>query len=89
MANPLNEGVTFEVLLEGEGLLGEQFVHVGPSSTVTYELIFMPLKTGKTKGSVAFVSERMGEIWYKLNLVAEDSGAIQLPMLKCGLGKQE
>jgi len=49
----------------------------------------MPLKVGKSKGSIAFVSERIGEIWYELNLVCEDSGAIRLPMLKCELGKQE
>jgi hypothetical protein len=42
----------------------------------------MPLKIGKEKGSVAFVSEKLGEIWYELNLIAEDSGIIRLPMLK-------
>ena len=49
----------------------------------------MPLKLGRFKGSVAFVSERLGEIWYELNLTAEDSGVIRLPMLKCELGKTE
>jgi hypothetical protein len=49
----------------------------------------MPLKTGRRRGSVAFVSERLGEIWYELNLLAEDTGTIRLPMLKCELGKTE
>ena len=47
----------------------------------------MPLKVGKFKGSIAFVSERLGEIWYELNLICEESTAIRLPMLKCELGK--
>lgn len=29
----------------------------------------------------------MGELWYELNLIAEDSGVIRLPSLKCELGK--
>jgi hypothetical protein len=49
----------------------------------------MPLKIGKSKGTIAFVSERLGEIWYEINLHAEDSGIIRLPMLKCELGKTE
>ena len=40
-------------------------------------------------GSVAFLSEKLGEIWYDLNLTADDSGVFRLPMLKCELGKSE
>lgn len=49
----------------------------------------MPLKISRTKGTIAFVSERLGEIWYELNLQGEDAGVIRLPMLKCELGKNE
>jgi hypothetical protein len=38
---------------------------------------------------VAFVSEKLGEIWYELNLISEDSGIIRLPVLKAELGKSE
>lgn len=49
----------------------------------------MPLKVGKFKGSVAFLSEKLGEIWYELNMEADDSGVVRLPILKCELGKTE
>lgn len=49
----------------------------------------MPLKVGKWKGSIAFVNDRIGEIWYELNLVSDESDAIRLPMLKAELGKIE
>lgn len=40
------EAVTFEVLMDGEGLIGDQYFSLLPVSTSQYELIFMPLKTG-------------------------------------------
>lgn len=54
-----------------------------------YELFFLPLKVGRHTGSIAFVSDHLGEIWYELNLVAEDSQMVRLPMLKTELGKVE
>lgn len=35
------------------------------------------------------MSETLGELWYELNLVAEDSQVIRLPILKTELGKVE
>jgi hypothetical protein len=32
----------------------------------------MPLKVGKWKGSVAFINEQLGEVWYELNLQADE-----------------
>ena len=45
-----------------------------PQQVSTYELIYMPVKVGKDKGSIAFVSNKLGEIWYELNLTAEEAG---------------
>lgn len=49
----------------------------------------MPLKAGKFKGSIAFLSEKLGEIWYELNMQADDSSVVRLPVLKCELGKTD
>ncbi|EAR97253.2 flagellar associated protein (macronuclear) [Tetrahymena thermophila SB210] len=89
LSNPTDDVVTFEVVFEGEGLLGDQFFNVYPKQMYKYELFYMPLKPGKQKGSVAFLSEKLGEIWYELNLQADDSGVVRLPILKCELGKIE
>lgn len=75
--------------MEGEGLLGDQYFPVLPCSEAIYEMIYMPLQVGSEKGSVAFVNEKLGEIWYELNLVAEASAAVRLPIMKCELGKEE
>ncbi|EGR31281.1 hypothetical protein IMG5_114390, partial [Ichthyophthirius multifiliis] len=87
--NPADEIANFEVLMEGDGLQGELYFSIKPNQKYKYELFFMPLKVQKQKGSVAFVSKKLGEIWYELNLIAEDSDIIRLPVLKAELGKTE
>lgn len=91
--NPSKETATFEVFIEGEGLIGVPYLSIPPKSSAEYELFFLPLKLGKQLGergrvfadwfnagcvccgigSIAFVSDTIGEVWYELNLVAEDS----------------
>ncbi|KAL4497051.1 hypothetical protein ABPG72_002207 [Tetrahymena utriculariae] len=89
ITNPSNETANFEVFIEGDGLVGVPYMQIPPKSSQMYELFFLPLKVGKQQGSIAFVSDHLGEIWYELNLVAEDSQIIRLPMLKAELGKVE
>ena len=48
---------------------------------------FSPLKPIKEIGSVAFIHEKLGEVWYELELVAEAPMPVRLPTLKCELGK--
>lgn len=43
----------------------------------------------KEKGNIAFTHEKLGEIWYDLNLTADDRGPIRLPMFKTELGKAD
>ena len=38
--------------MDGDGLLGEQFINIMPNQSATYELIYMPLKVGKSKGTI-------------------------------------
>lgn len=44
LTNPLNEPATFEVLIEGEGLIGDPVQYLNANETITYELIFSPLR---------------------------------------------
>ena len=52
-------------------------------------MIFSPLKVFRGKGNVSFMNEKLGEIWYDLNLISEDVGFQRLPTLKAELGKYE
>jgi hypothetical protein len=69
--------------------MGNGSMQIGPKTNKTYELYYLPLKVGRAKGTLSFVNEQLGEIWYNLNLICEDSTAIRLPLLKCELGKVE
>ena len=89
IANPLDERVIFEVVLNGEGLLGETAFTILPKQTATYELVYSPLKPIKSLGSIAFIHEKLGEVWYDLNLEATDIVPVRLSTLKAELGKVE
>lgn len=41
---------TFEVLLVGDNLFGEKYFSVLPGTNSTYEVIYLPLLPGKSKG---------------------------------------
>ena len=89
IANPLKESVSFEVVVEGEGLEGPATFSLLPQQTSTYQLVFLPLRSFKAKGSIAFIQEKLGEIWYELNLNSEENPIIRSPTLKAELGKVE
>jgi len=89
ISNPLRESVTMEVVIEGEGLIGSPTFTLLPLQTSTYQLIFLPLKAFKAKGSVAFIQEKLGEIWYEMNLNSEENPVVRSPTLKAELGKVE
>lgn len=79
----------FEVAIEGEGLIGSPTFTIQPNQSAVYELLFSPLRPLKCKGSVAFMHEKLGEIWYELNLHAEENPVIRLPTMKSELGKYD
>ncbi|CAE7861043.1 CFAP47, partial [Symbiodinium sp. KB8] len=58
LANPLEEPVTFEVSTSGEGLICDEFFHLEPRESGTFEVVFAPLKVGRQRGSITFVDER-------------------------------
>lgn len=89
LSNPLNESITFEVAVEGEGLVGPATFSLLPSQTATYELLFLPLRSFNSKGSIAFIQEKLGEIWYELNLNSKENPVSPSPILKAELGKVE
>jgi hypothetical protein len=49
--------------------------------------MFSPLKPYKDQGSIAFINDKLGEIWYELKLISEDQDEIKLPPLRAELGK--
>ena len=89
IANPLEEKATFEVILHGDGLLGSNSFVILPKQTATYELVYSPLRAGKQLGSIAFIHEKLGEVWYDLNLEAVESAPVRLSTLRAELGKVE
>ena len=60
---------------------------IEPNKTETYELLFSPLREFKSKGSIAFIHDKLGEIWYELDLTSERNIPIKLPIMKSELGK--
>lgn len=71
--NPLEESTSFEVVIEGEYLMGQPIIYVNPQQTVNYELVFSPLKSFRGKGSLNIIHEKLGEIWYDLALHGQEN----------------
>jgi len=87
LTNPLSKAVDFSVQTRGEGLMGHGSLHLGPEETAPYELIFSPLRAGQRTGSIHFVSDSLGEFWYKLVLEGTRPLVEELGELRCELGR--
>lgn len=85
--NPLDENIEFEVILEGEGLNGNPFLSIPRKNSVVYELEFLPLRVFHLNGSISFIHEKIGEIWYELSLISKEIKQEKLPLIKAELGK--
>lgn len=83
MARPIE----FNVLLVGEGLLGEPSIKLGAHETASYELVYSPLLPGSTEGSITFINDDIGEFWYRLLLTADAPPPVVLPPMKAEIGK--
>lgn len=68
---------------------GKDNFTIFPSETGFYELIYSPIKVGRRKGMITFIQENLGEVWYELNLVAEENPVVRVPKMKAELGKNE
>ena len=90
--NPTDDDLHFEVVLEGEGLLGDSTFVLRPNSANSasaYELIYSPLKAGKFTGSITFMNDLVGEFWYKVLLTALPAGAVIIDTIECMVGLSE
>jgi len=87
--NPLDETLTFEAIIEGIGLIGDPLITINPKKTATYLLSFLPLHIFNLKGSISFINEKIGEIWYDLALVSSEQKTEKLPIIKAELGKSK
>jgi hypothetical protein len=86
LSNPLDKPVEFEVFLQGAGLLGDPVFHLNARESATYDLLFSPLLPGATQGSISFTNDKVGELWYKLNLTAEAAPTVEIERMKCAVG---
>lgn len=87
LANPLDQAVVFDVLLQGDGLLGEsKFTLQALEEAGTYEIFYTPLIAQTHSGSVAFLNDVVGEFWYKLNLSAARAEPTTLGEMECSVG---
>lgn len=86
LSNPLQVPVTFEVTLEGDGLIGTPWFELGPGAAGTYDILYSPITPGTQTGSITFVSEKAGEFWYEVNLVALPAPPVSLPHMTAAVG---
>lgn len=85
----MNEVAIYEVIINGDGLIGDEQFAVAAKKDGSYELTYAPLKIGRWRGSVAFVNRLLGEVWYEFILTAEEQPIVRLNVLKASLGKVE
>jgi hypothetical protein len=62
---------------------------VGANATSSYELMYSPFTLGRQRGSISFIHETLGEIWYELSMTCEDIQPTRMSVLRCELGKVE
>ena len=87
LTNPLPEAIDFDVILQGDGLIGEpRFTLEADEAAGTYELFYTPLIAQSHAGSVVFLNDRVGEFWYRLNLSAAPAEPTRLDVLECAVG---
>ncbi|KAI9205277.1 uncharacterized protein BJ171DRAFT_615867 [Polychytrium aggregatum] len=87
LANPLDEEIEYQVAISGVGLRGEPTVRVGPKCQITYSLIYAPIVSNVSIGSIKFRNDAVGEFWYQLDLESTDLPPIPLTEMSCPLGK--
>ena len=88
LENPTTEMLSFNVLIDGPGLLGDRVFTLPPGEGkgAKYELIYSPLHPGNFKGRISFSNEKVGEIWYSLSLNAIPAPATVQDPIECMIG---
>jgi hypothetical protein len=93
LENPTNAPLKFNVVLEGDGLIGESTHTVNPShaassgeGSTAYELIYSPLVAGSFTGKIRFLNPTVGEFWYKVDMTASEAPSIPIDIIECMVG---
>ncbi|XP_069827114.1 cilia- and flagella-associated protein 47 [Dendropsophus ebraccatus] len=87
ITNPSMDILHFHVLLNGDGVTGDDVFILNPRETFSYVAKFSPTKTGISNGSVIFQCNAFEEFWYNLNLISEKPDSVKIPEVFCELGK--
>ncbi|XP_071992034.1 cilia- and flagella-associated protein 47 isoform X2 [Engystomops pustulosus] len=87
ITNPSMDTLHFHVLVNGDGVIGDNVFSLHPRETFSYVAKFSPTKTGISNGSVVFQCETFGEFWYNLVLTSEKPDSVKIPEIFCELGK--
>jgi hypothetical protein len=90
LVNPTKEILEFNVILEGEGLIGDATYSLAPQQSskpqMPYELIYSPLVAGTSTGRISFVNDAVGEFWYSVALTALPSPPTVVDTIECMVG---
>ena len=87
--NPIESDLIFQVQHNGQGLHGPEELLLPAQGKVKYEMTYSPLVVGSYEGSVTFINDLVGELWYKLLLTALAPEPKVMPEFRCELGKYE
>ena len=80
------EESSFQVVINGLGLLGDPTISMKPDYDNTYILEYLPLQVGDEKGSICFINPGVGEVLFELDLVCHDKPPVVINNLKSPLG---
>lgn len=90
LANPLDHTVTFNIELQGQGLLGPTTFSLEPNAAGVYELVYSPLlvtsQTKREEGAVLFSADEIGQFWYRLLLSADAAPSQAIDDMQCAVG---
>ncbi|XP_072116671.1 cilia- and flagella-associated protein 47-like [Mobula birostris] len=87
ISNPVNEPLALDIMLNGDGIAGDNCLVLKPKEVAVYVARFTPSIVGKSIGSVTLYSALIGEFWYELDLIAVQPTPLTLPELQSELGK--
>lgn len=85
--NPTPEDIELKAMVTGRDLEGPDTIFLEAGEKDAYSLVFAPVVIGKSKGSLVFYNDLVGEFWYDLNLDAQPPLPTTLPHMECELGK--
>ena len=86
LRNPRDQPVDFEVVLSGAHLTGPDHFHLEGGQSGLYRAEYNPLAPGSSSGTLAFLSDATGEVWYEVQLEALPPQDTRLPLLSVPVG---